>query len=163
MSLLDCTVCFVSCHMTGKLNNKERAVYLLFNSTMRLISRCFAGEVVGNEERERRMVAAKTAGEPHFYDMELAPGLTIDGRAKSNIARLINTSCSPNCSTQKWTDAATGDCLFFHVCAVVSVACACGQTCACMWGAAWGPRAKGGGGGLGCACVCQLQLPSDTS
>jgi SET domain-containing protein len=54
------------------------------------------------------MVAAKQAGEPHFYLMELQAGCTIDGRHKSNIARLINTSCAPNCRTQKWTDAATG-------------------------------------------------------
>lgn len=54
------------------------------------------------------MVAAKQAGEPHFYLMELQPGRTIDGRHRSNIARLINTSCAPNCRTQKWTDASTG-------------------------------------------------------
>ncbi len=54
------------------------------------------------------MLAAKQAGEPHFYLMELQPGRTIDGRHKSNIARLINTSCAPNCRTQKWTDASTG-------------------------------------------------------
>ncbi|KAL0040075.1 hypothetical protein WJX79_005221 [Trebouxia sp. C0005] len=69
----------------------------------------YVGEVIGDEERERRMVAAKLAGEPHFYLMELQPGRTIDGRHKSNIARLINTSCAPNCRTQKWTDAATGE------------------------------------------------------
>lgn len=55
------------------------------------------------------MAAAKQAGEPHFYLMELEVGVTIDGRHKSNIARLINTSCSPNCCTQKWVDAATGE------------------------------------------------------
>lgn len=59
-------------------------------------------------ERERRMVAAKGAKEAHFYHMELAPGFTIDGRSKGNVARLINTSCSPNCTTEKWSDAATG-------------------------------------------------------
>ncbi|KAL0022877.1 hypothetical protein WJX77_002936 [Trebouxia sp. C0004] len=69
----------------------------------------YVGEVISDEERERRMVGAKLTGEPHFYLMELQPGRTIDGRHKSNIARLINTSCAPNCRTQKWTDAATGE------------------------------------------------------
>ena len=54
------------------------------------------------------MVAAELAGEPHFYLMEVQAGRTIDGRHKSNIARLINTSCAPNCRTHKWTDASTG-------------------------------------------------------
>lgn len=55
------------------------------------------------------MAAAKQVGAPHFYLMELEGGVTIDGRHKSNIARLINTSCSPNCCTQKWVNAATGE------------------------------------------------------
>lgn len=54
------------------------------------------------------MVVAKQAGEAHFYLMEVQAGRTIDGRHKSNIARLINTSCAPNCRTHKWTSAATG-------------------------------------------------------
>ncbi|KAL3160559.1 hypothetical protein ABBQ32_010856 [Trebouxia sp. C0010 RCD-2024] len=44
----------------------------------------------------------------HRARRQLAPGLIIDARRKGNIARLINHSCSPNCETQKWTDAATG-------------------------------------------------------
>lgn len=54
------------------------------------------------------MVAAKLAGEPHFYLMQVQAARTIDGRHKSNIARLINTSCAPNCRTHKWTNASTG-------------------------------------------------------
>jgi len=41
--------------------------------------------------------------------MEMAPGLIIDARPKGNIARLLNSSCDPNCETQKWHDAATGE------------------------------------------------------
>ena len=36
-------------------------------------------------------------------------GLYIDARRKGNTARLINSSCEPNCETQKWHDAATGE------------------------------------------------------
>lgn len=66
-----------------------------------------AGEVISTQECQRRMRAASEAGEPHFYMMELGPNQVIDARKKGNLARLINSSCEPNCVTQKWTDAAT--------------------------------------------------------
>lgn len=66
-----------------------------------------AGEVISTLECQRRMRAASEAGEPHFYMMELGPNQVIDARKKGNLARLINSSCDPNCVTQKWTDAAT--------------------------------------------------------
>ena len=67
---------------------------------------CCEGEVISQEELQRRQQQAQRAA--HVYFMQLAPGLVIDARRKGNIARLINHSCSPNCETQKWTDAATG-------------------------------------------------------
>ncbi len=69
----------------------------------------YAGEVVDEFEMRARMEAAKQRQEPHFYMMEMAPGLIIDARPKGNIARLLNSSCDPNCETQKWHDAATGE------------------------------------------------------
>ena len=33
----------------------------------------------------------------------------MDARWKGNVARLLNSSCDPNCQTQKWHDAATGE------------------------------------------------------
>ena len=44
-----------------------------------------------------------------FYMMEHSPGIIIDARIKGNLARLINSSCDPNCETQKWRDAATDE------------------------------------------------------
>jgi hypothetical protein len=75
-----------------------------------LIGRCTAqtGEVITDVECKRRMREAKEAGEPHFYMMELGPGLIIDARARGNVARLINSSCVPNAESQKWHDAGTG-------------------------------------------------------
>ncbi|EFJ47578.1 histone H3 Lys 36 methyltransferase/ASH1 [Volvox carteri f. nagariensis] len=69
----------------------------------------YAGEVIDDRELGRRMEHARMNGEPHFYIMELAAGLYIDARRKGNIARLINSSCDPNCETQKWHDASTGE------------------------------------------------------
>lgn len=36
-------------------------------------------------------------------------GLIIDARVKGNLARLLNSSCDPNCETQKWHDAGNGE------------------------------------------------------
>lgn len=36
-------------------------------------------------------------------------GLYIDARRKGNWARLLNSSCDPNCETQKWHSATTGE------------------------------------------------------
>lgn len=73
-----------------------------------------------------RMQWAKANNEPHFYMMELAPGLIIDARNKGNVARLINSSCAPNCESQKWHDAATGAPRLFHhvLCVYNGLACA---------------------------------------
>ncbi|BDA47993.1 probable histone-lysine N-methyltransferase, H3 lysine-36 and H4 lysine-20 specific isoform at N-terminal half [Coccomyxa sp. Obi] len=69
----------------------------------------YAGEVIEEQECRRRMAQAKETGLQHFYMMELAPGLIIDARNKGNMARFINSSCAPNCESQKWHDAATGE------------------------------------------------------
>ena len=39
----------------------------------------------------------------------LPPGLIIDARSKGNLARLLNSSCDPNCETQKWHDAGNSE------------------------------------------------------
>uniref|UniRef100_A0A383VK44 Histone-lysine N-methyltransferase n=1 Tax=Tetradesmus obliquus TaxID=3088 RepID=A0A383VK44_TETOB len=69
----------------------------------------YAGEVIDTAELQRRMEASRESGEQHFYIMEMGPGLFIDARRKGNHARLLNSCCDPNCETQKWRDAATGE------------------------------------------------------
>jgi len=69
----------------------------------------YAGEVIDDAEVARRTEECRLRGEPHFYMMEMASGLTIDARDKGNIARLLNSSCGPNCETQKWHDASNGE------------------------------------------------------
>ena len=39
----------------------------------------------------------------------LSAGLIIDARSKGNLARLLNSSCNPNCETQKWHDASNSE------------------------------------------------------
>ena len=69
----------------------------------------YAGEVISEQEMSRRMEESKAQGHPHFYMMEMSNGLIIDARLRGNVARLLNSSCSPNCVTQKWRDALTGE------------------------------------------------------
>lgn len=69
----------------------------------------YVGEIIDEKECENRLWEAKARGERNFYLMEINSSTTIDARHKSNIARLINSSCKPNCETQKWHDAATGE------------------------------------------------------
>jgi hypothetical protein len=69
----------------------------------------YQGEVVSSSECAARMAAARAAGEPDVYMMDLGPGLAIDARARGSVARLINSSCAPNCVAQLWHDAGTGE------------------------------------------------------
>lgn len=62
----------------------------------------YIGEVIDDKECERRMLECKKKGEHHFYLMEIQRETVIDARYRSNTARFINHSCSPNCETQKW-------------------------------------------------------------
>ncbi len=69
----------------------------------------YAGEVIDDAEMSRRMAESRAQGHHHFYMMEMSSGLVIDAMYKGNVARLLNSSCAPNCETQKWHDAATGE------------------------------------------------------
>jgi hypothetical protein len=64
--------------------------------------------VITEGERLRRMAAARNRSAVHFYVMELQKGLYIDAEHMGSNARFMNSSCDPNCETQKWKDAATG-------------------------------------------------------
>jgi hypothetical protein len=70
----------------------------------------YAGEVIDAPEMRRRMEAQRRLGQHHFYIMELGPGLFIDALRRGNHARLLNSSCEPNCETQKWCVLFGGRC-----------------------------------------------------
>ncbi len=66
----------------------------------------YVGEVIDEKEMTKRL--SYTKDEDNFYIMQASPGKYIDGRRMGNLARYINSSCSPNCELQKWTDSTTG-------------------------------------------------------
>ena len=53
--------------------------------------------------------------------MEVSNNQIIDARLKGNLSRFINSSCHPNCETQKWQDASTGE-TRVGICAVKDIA-----------------------------------------
>lgn len=70
----------------------------------------YLGEVVNGKEAASRMRHAKMVGEPNFYIMDLGADRLIDAYRRGGIARFLNSSCDPNCATQKWTEAASDEC-----------------------------------------------------
>ena len=68
-----------------------------------------AGEIISESEAQHRTVVANSIGQESFYLMELQPDCIVDARTKGSVARFFNSSCGPNCETQKWHDAATGE------------------------------------------------------
>jgi hypothetical protein len=68
----------------------------------------YTGEVITEKERLERMASARQRGAVHFYIMQLTRDLYIDAEHMGSNARFMNSSCEPNCETQKWKDAATG-------------------------------------------------------
>lgn len=64
----------------------------------------YVGEVVNEEEKERRLVdhAKNTPEDKNMYIMELSKGVYIDARFKGSVSRYINHSCDPNCHLLKW-------------------------------------------------------------
>ena len=69
----------------------------------------YMGEILNDVMCEQRLWADKARGETNFYMMEVARNQVIDARLKGNTARLINSSCRPNCETQRWVDGASGE------------------------------------------------------
>jgi len=69
----------------------------------------YCGEILDDIACEQRLLADRAAGETNFYMMEVARNVVIDARFKGNVSRLINSSCAPNCATQRWVDGATGE------------------------------------------------------
>ncbi|XP_034664660.1 probable histone-lysine N-methyltransferase Mes-4 isoform X1 [Drosophila subobscura] len=63
----------------------------------------YVGEVINQEEFQRRMLEKQTARDENFYFLGLEKDFIIDAGPKGNLARFMNHSCEPNCTTQKWT------------------------------------------------------------
>lgn len=61
----------------------------------------YTGEKIGKRESERRanerLANAKVTGEAAVYIFNLNKRQDLDGSMESNVARLLNHSCAPNC------------------------------------------------------------------
>ena len=61
----------------------------------------YTGEKIGKRESERRaqerLARAKVTGEAAVYIFNLNKRQDLDGSMESNVARLLNHSCDPNC------------------------------------------------------------------
>jgi hypothetical protein len=63
----------------------------------------YVGEIIDEEEQDKRLEEAKVRGEAHYYMMEIDANQIIDARVKSNLARFLNHSCEPNAELQRWS------------------------------------------------------------
>lgn len=67
----------------------------------------YVGEILTENQRKQRVRDIERIGKRDYYLARLSrgpKGLTLDGGAKGNLARFINTSCNPNCVMHEWID-----------------------------------------------------------
>ena len=69
----------------------------------------YTGDVINDADCEKRLRRAKRDREHNFYFMQLDYDTVIDARYRGSIGRFLNSSCRPNCETQKWRDSATNE------------------------------------------------------
>lgn len=62
----------------------------------------YVGELINVEEMNRRMALRRARKQDNYYFMGLKNGHIIDAGEKGNLARFINHSCMPNCTTEIW-------------------------------------------------------------
>lgn len=62
----------------------------------------YNGEAITEKMAEERLQQQKENGDRHVYMMQLSNDCILDARHKGNLSRLINHSCDPNCSLQRW-------------------------------------------------------------
>lgn len=68
----------------------------------------YVGEIIDREIVDKRLKEAQKQRSHEYYMMDLTNDLIVDAKVKGNLSRFINSSCEPNCATQKWTDSVTG-------------------------------------------------------
>lgn len=62
----------------------------------------YVGDLIDEEECERRIEEKQAIGDNNFYFCILDTTRIIDAGPKGNFSRFLNHSCEPNCETQKW-------------------------------------------------------------
>lgn len=68
----------------------------------------YVGEIIDREVLEQRLKKTQEQKSNEYYMMDLTNDLLVDAKFKGNLSRFINSSCEPNCQTQKWFDSSTG-------------------------------------------------------
>lgn len=68
----------------------------------------YVGEIINKDVLKKRLKTMDVEKSTEYYMMDLTNDLLVDAKFKGNLSRFINSSCEPNCQTQKWTDAVTG-------------------------------------------------------
>lgn len=68
----------------------------------------YIGEIINRDLLEKRLKTIENDKNNEYYMMDLENDLLVDAKFKGNLSRFINSSCEPNCETQKWTDPSTG-------------------------------------------------------
>lgn len=63
----------------------------------------YVGELIDEEECERRLEHLHQERSSNFYFLTLDKDRIIDAGPRGNLSRFMNHSCQPNCETQKWT------------------------------------------------------------
>ncbi|UYV65243.1 WHSC1 [Cordylochernes scorpioides] len=62
----------------------------------------YVGELIDDEECERRIARMHKENETNFYFLTIDKDHIIDAGPKGNLSRFLNHSCNPNLETQKW-------------------------------------------------------------
>ena len=71
----------------------------------------YVGEVIDTATCQQRLHEYQAAGIANYYFLTLDGSECIDASLKGNLARFINHSCNPNCTTQKWYTVIGRSCL----------------------------------------------------
>lgn len=61
----------------------------------------YTGELINETERQRRLKEMYDTRQTNFYFHEIAKGIYVDAFKRGNLARFINHSCDPNCSSER--------------------------------------------------------------
>lgn len=69
----------------------------------------YVGEILDRKSLQRRLDGKQRSSDLNYYIMDMHNETFVDAERKGNLSRFINSSCDPNCESQKWTEPARGE------------------------------------------------------
>lgn len=69
----------------------------------------YVGEILDRKTLQKRLDTKQRSGDMNYYIMDMHNDTFVDAEKKGNLSRFINSSCDPNCESQKWTEPAKGE------------------------------------------------------